>query len=94
MAQTNINIRMDEDLKRDFDIFCSEIGLNMSTAFNIFAKTVVRHQRIPFELALNTPNAETIAAMEEADRISRDPNTKKYSNTKELFDELRSECTD
>ncbi len=51
MAQTNINIRMDEDLKKQFDAFCSDIGMNMTTAFCVFAKTVVRERRIPFEIA-------------------------------------------
>ena len=74
MAQTNVNIRMDEDLKKEFDSFCGEIGLNMSTAFNIFAKTVVRYQRIPFDLALKTPKEETMVAVEAADPSSRDPN--------------------
>ena len=41
MAQTNINIRMDEDLKKQFDAFCSDIGMNMTTAFCVFAKTAV-----------------------------------------------------
>ena len=50
MAQTNVNIRMDEETKNAFDKFCGEIGLSVSSAFNIFAKTVVREQRIPFEL--------------------------------------------
>lgn len=50
MAQTNINIRMDESLKKQFDSFCNEVGMNMTTAFNIFAKTAVRQQRIPFEI--------------------------------------------
>lgn len=52
MAQTNINIRMDEELKKQFEAFCQEIGMSMTTAFSIFAKTVVREQKIPFELAL------------------------------------------
>lgn len=51
MAQTNINIRMDEDLKRQFDAFCSDIGMNMTTAFCVFAKTAVRERRIPFEIS-------------------------------------------
>ena len=51
MAQTNVNIRMDEDLKRQFDAFCSDIGMNMTTAFCVFAKTVVRERRIPFEIS-------------------------------------------
>ena len=50
MAQTNINIRMDEDLKRQFEAFCSDIGMNMTTAFCVFAKTAVRERRIPFEI--------------------------------------------
>ena len=51
MAQTNINIRMDEDLKRQFDAFCSDIGMSMTTAFCVFAKTAVRERRIPFEIS-------------------------------------------
>ena len=51
MAQTNINIRMDEDLKKQFDAFCSDIGMNMTTAFCVFAKTAVRERRIPFEIS-------------------------------------------
>lgn len=51
MAQTNINLRMDENLKKQFDSFCSEVGMSMSTAFNIFARTVVRQRKIPFEIS-------------------------------------------
>ncbi len=51
MAQTNINIRMDEELKKQFDAFCSDVGMTMTTAFCIFAKTVVRERRIPFEIS-------------------------------------------
>lgn len=54
MAQTNVNIRMDEDLKKQFEAFCSEVGLNMTTAFNVFARATVRQQRIPFEIAIET----------------------------------------
>jgi DNA-damage-inducible protein J len=53
MAQTNVNIRMDEGVKRQFDLICTELGLNMSTAFNMFAKTVVRQNKIPFELVVD-----------------------------------------
>lgn len=51
MAQTNISIRMDEDLKKQFDAFCSDVGMNMTTAICIFAKTVVRERKIPFEIS-------------------------------------------
>ena len=64
MAQTNVNIRMDEETKLAFDRFCEEIGLSVSSAFNIFARTVVREQRIPFELKTEAPNEETEKAIE------------------------------
>lgn len=50
MSQTNINIRIDENLKKQFDKFCEDIGMSMTTAFNIFAKKVVKEQKIPFEI--------------------------------------------
>ncbi|HBC84214.1 MAG TPA: type II toxin-antitoxin system antitoxin, RelB/DinJ family [Clostridiales bacterium] len=50
MAQTNISIRIDEDLKKQFEKFCSDTGMTMTTAFNIFVKKAVKEQRIPFEI--------------------------------------------
>ena len=65
MANTNVNIRMDADLKRQFESFCSDMGLTMSAAFNIFARKAVREYRIPFEISGENPNAETIEAINE-----------------------------
>ena len=65
MAQTNVNIRMDENLKQQFDCLCNELGLTMTAAVNIFAKAMVRRQGIPFEISLDVPNAETLAAIED-----------------------------
>ena len=88
MAQTNINIRMDENLKQQFDHLCTELGLNMSTAFNIFAKTMVRQQKIPFEVALNTPNAETLAAI---DDVNHGRNlSRSFHSVEELMDDLNA----
>ena len=53
MAQTTINVRMDEDLKKQFEVFCNETGLNISTAINMFVKTVVREHQIPFKIAID-----------------------------------------
>ena len=50
MAQATFSVRMDESLKSDFEALCKEFGMNMSVAINIFAKTVVREKRIPFEI--------------------------------------------
>jgi len=53
MAQTSINIRIDKKLKKDFESVCNEIGLSMSAAFNVFAKTVAVKKEIPFKLAVD-----------------------------------------
>jgi len=50
MAQTSINIRTDENLKKQFDAICNELGLNLSSAINIFMRTVVREREIPFAI--------------------------------------------
>jgi len=53
MAQTNLSIRMDEALKREFDLLCENIGMSMTTAICIFAKKAVSEQKIPFEVTAN-----------------------------------------
>ena len=82
MAQTNINIRMDSQLKSQFEEFCNNVGLTMSTAFNVFAKTSVRLQKIPFEISTQSdpfysePNMkilmESIKQLEEGRGIEHD----------------------
>lgn len=54
MAQTTLNVRMDADLKKEFDTFCSKVGLNTSVAVNMFARAVLRERRIPFEITDET----------------------------------------
>ena len=51
MASVNVNIRMDAELKKEFEEFCSNVGMNMTTAFTIFARRTVRENRIPFEVS-------------------------------------------
>lgn len=51
MAQTMVNFRMDENLKKSMEQTCQEMGLSMTTAFTIFAKKVSREKRIPFEIS-------------------------------------------
>ena len=92
MAQTNINIRIDEATKTAFEKFCNEIGLSLSAAFNIYAKTVVREHRIPFELSINEPNEVTKAAMREAEYIVAHPDEyKRYSSVDEMFKDVLGE---
>ena len=51
MAQTTISIRMDAELKKNFETFCGAVGINMSTAINMFAIACVRAQKVPFEIS-------------------------------------------
>ena len=90
MANTiNINIRMDADLKKQFESFCADMGMTMTTAFNIFAKKAVREYRIPFEIGAENPNAQTRAAMEEVQRMKADPTIgKTYSDVDAMMEEL------
>jgi len=90
MSQTTLNLEIDSDLKAQADAFFEELGLNLSTAFNIFIRQSLREGRIPFDISLNYPNQETIAAMLEAERISRDPSIKSYDDLDELFADLNS----
>ena len=50
MATTNLNIRIDENLKRDAEILFSDLGLNMSSAITVFLKSAVDYRGIPFEI--------------------------------------------
>lgn len=50
MATANISFRIDEDLKNRFEEFCEDVGMNMTTAFTMFAKATLRENRLPFEV--------------------------------------------
>jgi len=86
MSQTNINIRIDDKLKQQFDALCEELGFTMSTAINIFAKAMIRHNGIPFEISLNSPNSKTLKAINDVNKgIGL---SKIYDNADELFEDL------
>ena len=92
MAMINVNIRIDENLKIEFEGLCHDLGLTMTAAFTVFAKAVVLHRGIPFEITLDVPNATTIAALEETDRIIKDPSkSKSYTDVDEMMMDLLSD---
>lgn len=86
---TNISIRMDAELKTQADALFAELGMNISTAFNIFVRQSLREGGLPFDVTLNQPNKNTIAAMLEAERIAKDPSVKGYTDLNQLFAELK-----
>ncbi len=63
--------------------------MNLTTAFNIFVRQSIGRGGIPFEISINQPNKETIAAMLEAERIAKDPSVKGYNDLDELFADLK-----
>lgn len=84
MATTNLNIKTDKDVKKHAEDIFSELGLNMTTAINIFLRTTIRENGIPFDLKLNTPNELTIAAIEEGKKIGYDKSVPSFSNIDDL----------
>ena len=89
MANININIRMDSDLKQQFEAFCNDVGMTMTTAFTVFAKKAVREYRIPFEIGAEVPNADTKKAIEAARKgIGM---SKAFSSVEELMEDLNAD---
>ena len=79
---------MDSELKKQADLLFEELGMNITTAFNIFMRQTLREGRIPFDISINNPNKKTVAAMLEAERIAKNPSVKGYTDLDELFADL------
>lgn len=73
MAQALINFRIDETTKKQLEQICNELGITMSTAFNIFAKKVIREKRIPFDVSIDPFYSESnMKAIEESIKESQE----------------------
>lgn len=86
---SNVSFRIDSTLKSQADKLFSELGMNMTTAFNIFLRQSVREGCIPFDITTKTPNADTIAALLEAKDILNRPDVKRYSDVEDALKELK-----
>ena len=84
MNSTNLNIRTDKDVKIAAEKIFEELGLNMTTAVNIFLRQTIRENGIPFELKLNVPNDATALAIEEGRKLAYDKNTAGYKSMEDL----------
>lgn len=91
MATIPTQIRIDEGTKKQAVELLDGLGLNLSDAVNMFLKQVVLRGGIPFEIKYPEYKPEIIEAMEEAKRISRDPNTKHYSSFKSALEDIDNE---
>ena len=88
MVTTNLNIRTDKVIKEQAEQIFNELGLNMTTAINMFLRTTIREQGIPFELKLNMPNETTEEAIKEGKRMMADQSTPRYSSIEALKEAL------
>lgn len=79
MESTNLNIRTDKEVKIAAERIFEELGLNMTTAVNIFLRQTIRENGIPFELKLNVPNDVTAAAIEEGRKLAYDKTASGYA---------------
>ena len=84
MATAPTQIRIDSDVKKQASDLFSNLGLDMSSAVNLFLHQCVLRGGIPFSIELPRYNQATLDAMEEARRISRDPSVKGYTSMEEL----------
>lgn len=84
MSNTNLNVRIDKDIKKAAEEVYAELGFNMSTAINMFLRASIRKGGIPFDLTLDVPNKETLEAIEEGRRLAMDPSTPSYDNIEDL----------
>lgn len=85
---TNLNIRVDEEVKRKAESIFNELGLNMSTAMNMFLRYSIRYGGIPFDLRIETPNEETQAAI---DDVNNNCNmSKTFDSVNALMEDLNA----
>lgn len=84
METTNLNIRIDKDVKMQAENIFDALGLNMTTAVNIFLRQAIRENGIPFDVKLNVPNETTAAAIAEGRALAYDKTAKGFSSMDDL----------
>ena len=76
MATTNFSVRLDSDLKKRSEAIYGELGINLTTAINVFLRKTVTAGGVRCDVRIDEPNKETMLALLEADKLSKDPNVK------------------
>ena len=89
MATTVLQTRVDTETKLEAESLFDSLGLDITTAIRLFLRQSINQQKIPFDIVPPKYNfsEETLAAIDEARRISKDSSVKSYSNAKELFED-------
>lgn len=88
MATANLTVRMDADVKQQAEELFSSLGMNLTTAINVFVRQSIEAEGLPFAVRRKRPNRTTLRAMEEAIALAHDPNAKYVTSLEELRAEL------
>ncbi|MCI8941197.1 MAG: type II toxin-antitoxin system RelB/DinJ family antitoxin [Dorea sp.] len=88
MATVQTQIRIEEDVKKQAVELFNQLGIDMSSAVNMFLRQSIMRGGLPFSVEIPRYKPEVLEAMEEARRISRDPNTKRYSSFAEALEDI------
>ena len=86
MANAKFKIRLDSDLKKRAESMYAELGIDLNTAIIVFLQKSLEVRGFPFEVKLEEPNKETLLALLDADKISKDNNTKGMDIEKALIE--------
>ena len=86
---TSFNICVDSDILKQCEAMYGELGINLTTAINVFLRQSLRVGGFPFDVRIEQPNKETMAAMLEAERIARDSSVKRYTDVEEALKVLK-----
>lgn len=93
MATTNINVRVDASLKQEAEELFGDLGLSMSSAINMFLRSAINYNGIPFEIKRPAMNSETKAALDEYEEMKNNAQKyKRYETFDEILDEVFSDA--
>mgnify|MGYP006067223289 FL=1 len=93
MAKVSTSITIDSDIKAKAQELLADLGLDLSTAVNIFLRQTIRENAIPFNISREIPNADTITAIKEAEEFRKHPEKyKRYSSFAELLREVEADA--
>ena len=86
---THFSVRMDRAVKEESELLFQELGMNLTTAINVFLRQAIRTGGFPFEIKADCPNRETRMALAEAERLAADPDVQGYEDVEEALRELK-----
>lgn len=86
----DVNVSLDRDVKERSEALYGELGVDLTTAINVFLRQSLRVGGFPFEVRMDVPNYETSAALMEAERLLHDPSVKRYSDVEEALRVLKA----